>query len=54
MLFFKLEENFWPQIKAFLVFLNYMPLKVIVTDGIEILDTEIPIDEKILEDLKKI
>jgi hypothetical protein len=54
MLFFKLEENFWPQIKAFLVFLNYMPLKVIVSDGIEILDTEIPIDENILEELKKI
>ena len=54
MLFFKLEEKFWPQVKTFLVFLNYMPLKVIVTDGIEILDTEIPIDEKILEELKKI
>ena len=54
MLFFKLEENFWPQIKAFLVFLNYMPMKVIVTNGIEILDTEIPLDEKILEELKKI
>jgi hypothetical protein len=54
MLFFKLEENFWPQIKAFLVFLNYMPIKVIVPPGVEILDTEIPIDEKILEDLKKI
>jgi len=54
MLFFKLEEKFWPQIKTFLVFLNYMPMKVIVSKGIEILDNDIPIDETILENLKKI
>ena len=54
MLFFKLEEKFWPQIKTFLVFLNYMPMKVIVSEGIEVLDNEIPIDETILENLKKI
>jgi hypothetical protein len=54
MLFFKLEEKFWPQIKTFLVFLNYMPMKVIVSEGIEIVDNEIPIDEIILENLKKI
>jgi hypothetical protein len=54
MLFFKLEEKFWPQIKTFLVFLNYMPMKVIVSEGIEIVDKEIPIDEIILENLKKI
>ena len=54
MLFFKLEEKFWPQIKTFLVFLNYMPMKVIVSEGIEVLDKEIPIDETILENLKKI
>jgi len=54
MLFFKLEEKFWPQIKTFLVFLNYMPMKVIVSEGIEILDNDIPIDETILENLKNI
>jgi hypothetical protein len=54
MLFYKLEEKFWPQVKTFLVFLNYMPLKIIVSPGIEILDKDIPIDESILEDLKKI
>ena len=54
MLFFKLEEKFWPQIKTFLVFLNYMPMKVIVSEGVEILDNDIPIDETILENLKKI
>jgi hypothetical protein len=54
MLFFKLEKKFWPQVKAFLVFLNYMPIKVIVSSGIEILDKDIPVDEEILETLKKI
>ena len=54
MLFYKLEEKFWPQIKTFLVFLNYMPLKVIVSPGIEILDKDIPIDDIILENLKRL
>lgn len=54
MLFFKLEKKFWPQVKTFLVFLNYMPMKVIVSPGIEVLDIDIPIDEKIFETLKTI
>jgi hypothetical protein len=54
MLFFKIEEKFWPQLKAFLVFLNYMPLKVIVSKDVEILDIDIPIDENIYNVLKSI
>jgi hypothetical protein len=54
MLFFKLERKFWSQIKTFLVFLNYMPLKVIVSPGVEIIDNDISLDEKILETLRKI
>jgi hypothetical protein len=54
MLFFKLEKEFWPQIKAFLIFLNYMPLKTIVSKGVEILETDILVDETVLENLKKI
>lgn len=54
MLFFKLEQKFWPQVKTFLVFLNYMPMKVIVSKDIEILDKDISIDEEILNNLKKI
>ena len=54
MLFFKLEREFWPQIKAFLIFLNYMPLKTIVSKGVEILETDILVDETVLENLKKI
>lgn len=54
MLFFKIERKFWPQIKAFLIFLNYMPLKTIVSKGVVILETEILVDEVVLENLKKI
>lgn len=54
MLFFKIEKKFWSQIKTFLVFLNYMPMKVIVSHGIEILDNDIPLDDSILETLKDI
>lgn len=54
MLFFKIEEKFWPQLKAFLTFLNYMPIKVIVSKEIEILEKDIPIDEEVLNILKKI
>jgi hypothetical protein len=54
MLFFKIEEKFWPQLKAFLTFLNYMPLAVIITKDIEILEQDIPIDENVFNILKKI
>lgn len=54
MLFFKIEDKFWPQLKAFLVFLNYMPLKIIVSSNLEILEKDIPIDEDVLKILKKI
>ena len=54
MLFFKIEKKFWSQIKTFLVFLNYMPMKIIVSCGIEIIDNDIPLDETILETLKDI
>lgn len=54
MLFFKIEEDFWPQLKSFLIFLNYMPLKVIVSKDLEISGQDIPIDENILKVLNKI
>jgi hypothetical protein len=54
MLFFKIENKFWPELKTFLVFLNYMPLKVIVTKGVEVYSDVIQINEPILEKLKGI
>ena len=54
MLFFKLDTKYWSQVKTFLVFLNFMPLKVIVSPGVVILDKDIPLDDSVLEILKKI
>lgn len=54
MLFFKMEKKYWQQLKTFLVFLNYMPMKVVVSKNVEILDDDIQVDNKILENLKKI
>lgn len=44
MLFFKIEKKHWSQLKTFLVFLNYMPEE----------ETDIPLDNKIIEVLRKI
>jgi len=54
MLFYKIEKKFWSQLKTFLVFLNFMPLEVIVSKGISIKDSEIPIDENIAKILRAI
>lgn len=54
MLFFKVEKEFWPQLKTFLVFLNYMPIGPIISQGIVIEGYEIPIDEKVADALGKI
>jgi len=54
MLFFKIEKEHWSDIKTFLIFLNYMPLKVMVSKSIEINDEDIPVNESILNKLKKL
>lgn len=53
MLFFKLQERFWPQLKTFLVFLNYMPESITVGNR-RIMASDIVIDETIAELLRKI
>jgi len=52
MLFFKTDKEYWPQLKTFLVFLNYMPTEVIADHRIR--DTDIPLDENIVQVLRKI
>jgi len=47
MLFFKIEEEFWPQLKTFLVFLSYMPIGSIVLNSMKIEGYEIPLDEAV-------
>lgn len=54
MLFYKIEKKFWSQLKTFLVFLNFMPLEVIVSKGVEINEADIPLDESIIQILRKI
>ena len=53
-LFYKIDEKYWPQLKTFLVFLNYMPIGPISAQGIVIEGYEIPLDERVSEALGKI
>ena len=45
LLFFKVDQMFWPQLKTFLIFLNYMTMDEL---------TQISLDYKLLETLKGI
>lgn len=42
MLFFKVDKKYWPQLKTFLVYLNYMPEE----------EYEITLDNKVIEALR--
>lgn len=53
MLFFKISERFWPYLKPFLIFLNYMP-EYIRYKGRNIPNGEIALDPNIVEVLRKI
>lgn len=44
MIWFKIEEDLWPQVKTFLVYLNYLPEEEKV---------EVPLDSKIVDLLRK-
>lgn len=50
MLFYKIEQDLWPVLKTFMVFLNFMPIEVIVSEGIN--EVEIPLDDKIVKILR--
>jgi hypothetical protein len=54
MLFFKIDKKYWSQLKTFLVFLNYMPEKVVITEESPIFESEITLDQKIIEILRKV
>ena len=53
-LFFKIEKEFWPQLKTFLVFLSYMPIGSIVLNSMKIEGYEIPLDADVAEALGKL
>ena len=53
MLFFKIQERYWPQHKPFLVFLNYMPERIQHKGG-RLLGADIALDANIVDILRKI
>lgn len=53
MLFFKIQERFWPELKTFLVFLNYMP-ETIVVGNRTFKGSDIILDERIAGILRNI
>jgi len=52
LLFYKIERSYWPQLKTFLVFLNYLPVHYQVTKDVNELD--ISLDDDIIKILRKI
>ena len=53
-LFYKIEEHFWPMLKTFLIFLERMPDKIESIRGKAILATDIKLDEGIVTRLRTI
>ena len=53
-LFYKIEEEFWPMLKTFLIFLNRMPDKIESIRGKEIKSTDIKLDDGIVTRLRTI
>ena len=53
-LFYKMEEEFWPMLKTFLLYLSYMPKdKIESIMGKEIRVTDIPMDQGIIDRLRE-
>ena len=53
-LFYKIEEQFWPMLKTFLIFLERMPDKIESIRGKPILTTDIQLDDGIVTRLRAI
>jgi len=53
-LFYKIEENFWPMLKTFLIFLDRMPEKIESIRGTTIKASDIKLDEGIVTRLRSI
>ena len=53
-LFYKIEEHFWPMLKTFLIFLDRMPDKIESIRGKTILSTDINLDDGIVTRLRTI
>ena len=54
MLFFKLEEKYWSNLKTYLVFLNRMPLEQVYTQGIQVnKGVDAPLNDELVNILRK-
>ena len=53
-LFLRIAQEYWVELKTFLVFLKYMPEVVETINGKEIISSDISIDMKIANKLRKI
>jgi len=52
LLFYKLEQKYWSDLKTYLVFLNRMPLETVVSEGVK--ETNIPLNRELIDVLRKI
>jgi hypothetical protein len=52
MLFYKLEKEFWSDLKTYLVYLQRMPLETVVSPGIK--ETDIPLNNELIAILRKL
>jgi hypothetical protein len=53
MLFYKIEPEFWPELKTYLVYLHRMPLESIVSKGVPAMkETEIPLNNELVKILR--
>ena len=52
MLFYKLDRQYWSDLKTYLVFLHRMPLETVVSSGI--VETDIPLNQELITILRKI
>ena len=55
MLFFKLEEKYWSDLKTFLVYLNRLPLESVFSKSLpKNIETDIPINMGLADILRKV
>jgi len=53
-LFYKIEEHFWPMLKTFLIFLDRMPDKIDSIRGVTVRSSDIQLDDGIVTRLRLI
>ena len=55
MLFFKLEEKYWTNLKTYLVYLNRMPLEEVYSQGIKVnKGVNVTLNEELIKILRKL